>query len=355
MRGISFMIKNPTPRQIAIYCAIILGIANFAIWLITQYVLKLELSLGLAIVISLIIILVGYFLFEEALEKYIYRKIKVIYKTIHRLKVAKDDSSRKVDLNEQIIDEVKKEVEDWADNYQKELDSLKNLEAYRRDFLGNISHELKTPIFNMQGYLLTLLDSELKDEKINLPYLKKASVNLDRLNTIVQDLEAISKLESGELQLELQEFNIRDLAAEVCFELEKMAEDKKISLKLKDSPNLDSIVLADREGIRQVLTNLITNSIKYGKEGGRTQIGFYDMDQNLLIEIADNGLGINQKHLPRLFERFYRVDKSRSRVQGGTGLGLSIVKHIIEGHKQTINVRSAEGMGSTFGFTLEKV
>ena len=240
------------------------------------------------------------------------------------------------------------------DKKMHEIETLRQLETYRRHFIGDVSHELKTPIFNIQGYLHTLLDGALEDPNVNTTFLKKAAKNLERLHIIVEDLEAISRLESGELMLEIQSFDIHALAAEVFEDLEFKAKQRNITLEFKDGASQGFKVQADRESIRQVLTNLVSNSIKYGEENGRTRIGFYDMDGNILIEVADNGLGIPKKHLNHVFDRFYRVDKSRSRERGGSGLGLSIVKHIIEAHKQTINVRSTPGLGSTFGFTLKK-
>ncbi|MEL6922865.1 MAG: ATP-binding protein [Bacteroidota bacterium] len=293
----------------------------------------------------------SYFVILFFLEKFIYRKIKLIYKTIHRSKLSKKE---KIDLNSDIIDEVEKEVVDWATDQQKEIDALKSLENYRREFLGNISHELKTPIFNIQGYLLTLLDGGLYDKKINESYLNRAAKNVERLQTIVEDLDSISKLESGRLVLEMQDFGIRQLTDEVFEDLEMLANEKNINLTFKEGAAVDFRVKADRESIRQVMTNLVTNSVKYGKENGYTKVSFYDMDKYILIEVADDGIGISKEHLNHVFDRFYRVDKSRSRQQGGSGLGLSIVKHIIEAHQQTINVRSVQGLGSTFGFTLAK-
>jgi two-component system phosphate regulon sensor histidine kinase PhoR len=202
--------------------------------------------------------------------------------------------------------------------------------------------------------LHTLLDGGLYDEKVNMTFLKKAAKNVDRLYTIVEDLSAIARLEAGNLVLEMQAFDIKELTEEVFEDLELKARDKNISLEFKEGASQNYKVLADREYIRQVLTNLVHNSIKYGKVNGLTKIGFYDMDKNILIEVADNGIGIPNHHLLHVFDRFYRVDKSRSRAQGGSGLGLSIVKHIVEAHKQTINVRSTPDVGSTFGFTLEK-
>lgn len=246
------------------------------------------------------------------------------------------------------------EVDQWAENQKEEIRKYNSWAEYRRKFVGDISHELKTPIFNIQGYIHTLIDGGLEDHKINVKFLSKAAKNVERLQTIVEDLESISRLESGELILDIQSFDIKELTEEVFEELEIKSREKEIDFDFKQGAAKGFMVEADRETIRQVLVNLIHNSLKYGKENGKTRIGFYDMDKVILVEVADNGIGIPKQHINHVFDRFYRVDKSRSRNQGGSGLGLSIVKHIIEAHKQTINVRSTPDLGSTFGFTLKK-
>ena len=251
------------------------------------------------------------------------------------------------------IENLDLEILAWADDRKNEIERLKKLEVYRKEFLGNVSHELKTPVFNIQGYVLTLLDGGLEDPSINRNYLTRAEKSVDRMITIIDDLEAISQLETGELQLEPERFDIGTLAKDVVDAQEMKSTAKGIMLTLPEEVK-SFYVLADRFRIRQVIVNLIVNSIKYGKEYGETQIRFYDIGENISVEIADNGIGIPAEHLPRLFERFYRVDKSRSREQGGTGLGLAIVKHIIEAHNQTIKVSSTEGAGTTFSFTLKK-
>lgn len=347
------VIKNPTPRQIALASAVFisgfsllfyLGMTNLDffpdwVWLI---------------LFPATMLLTAYLVNIYYLKNYIYRKVKVIYKTIHRHKRSPEEKAPSIEVDTNIIEEVEKEVNEWADIQQKELDRFRAWADYRRKFVGDISHELKTPIFTIQGYLHTLLDGGLYDDKVNMTFLKKAAKNVDRLYTIVEDLSAIARLEAGNLVLEMQAFDIKELTEEVFEDLEIRAREREVSLEFKDGADQNYKVLADREYIRQVLTNLIHNSIKYGNPGGRTKVGFYDMDKNMLIEVADNGIGIPKNHLIHVFDRFYRVDKSRSRAQGGSGLGLSIVKHIIEAHKQTINVRSTPGVGSTFGFTLEK-
>jgi two-component system phosphate regulon sensor histidine kinase PhoR len=257
-------------------------------------------------------------------------------------------------LDKDIIHKVNEEVTEWAQDRRQEIEELKKLEAYRREFLGNVSHELKTPLFNIQGYILTLLDGGLDDPSINKEYLERSGKNIERMISIVEDLEVISRFETGELKLDILNFDIVALVTDVIELLEVKAKKKNIHQKIVRENEKPLFVKADKERIRQVLINLLDNSIKYGTDGGKTKVSFFDMDENILIEVTDNGLGVDSKDVPRLFERFFRVDKSRSREQGGSGLGLAIVKHIIEAHHQTINVRSSIGVGTTFAFTLQK-
>lgn len=282
----------------------------------------------------------------KIVKQMLYEKIKVIYKNIYKFKGA----SKFTDLD---IENVEQEVEDWAAQKEHEIMQMKESENYRREFIGNVSHELKTPIFNIQGYLHTLIDGGLYDEQVNTKYLNRANKSVDRMINIVEDLEVITRLETEETQLDIRKFNIINIVNDVFEQLEMKAENAKIKLSVKNESNSD-FVMGDSDKIQQVLVNLISNSIKYGKEGGHTQVRLYEMNDKVLIEIADDGIGMAEEHLPRLFERFYRVDKNRSRKIGGTGLGLAIVKHIIEAHNQTINVRSTVNVGSTFSFILEK-
>jgi len=348
-------LKNPTPKQIAFVSASYILLGAFGVFLVYE----LGLSLGMSRLIGYFVLGLGffgaaYYIILLYLKKYIYRKIKVIYKTIHQEKLQPGEKNNMIDIDSDIIAEVEKEVINWAENQRRELEQYKAWAEYRRNFVGDISHELKTPIFNIQGYIESLIEGGLEDEQVNMKFLKRAATNVERLQTIVQDLEAIARLESGEVVLEMQTFDIKDLVDEVFDDLEMKARENKVELVFKEGAANGFKVRADRERIRQVLTNLINNSIKYGHDGGLSKVAFYDMDKNILIEVADNGIGIPKQHLNHVFDRFYRVDKSRSRRRGGSGLGLSIVKHIIESHQQTINVRSTPGLGSTFGFTLEK-
>jgi two-component system phosphate regulon sensor histidine kinase PhoR len=296
----------------------------------------------------------AYFLIRTILEKYIYRRIKLIYKTIRSSKMSMPQKTLNLRDDAFVLDDVEEEVAEWAESQEQEIRTLKTLEQYRKRYLGNVSHELKTPIFSIQGFVHTLLDGALEDPNVNKKYLERAASNVERLLTIVYDLETISKLESGELILEIKKFDIKELAAEVLADLEIRAAEQNIILTFKEGADKPFNVKGDPEYIRQVLNNLVLNSIKYGREGGTTKVSFYDMHNHVLIEVSDNGIGIHEHHLKHLFDRFYRVDKSRSRELGGSGLGLSIVKHILEVHDQTINVRSTPAMGSTFGFTLDK-
>jgi two-component system phosphate regulon sensor histidine kinase PhoR len=300
------------------------------------------------------VFLLSYFIYRYILEKFIYDKIKLIYKTIHTLKSKISFKEMDLSLNKDIISKVNEEVSEWAQDRRQEIEELKKLEAYRREFLGNVSHELKTPLFNIQGYILTLLDGGLEDASINKEYLERTGKNIDRMISIVEDLEVISRFETGEMKLDIINFDIVELAKDVIELLEVKAKKKNIRLYLSREYEKPLIVRGDKERIRQVLINLLDNSIKYGTENGKTKVSFFDMDENILIEVSDNGIGVDAKDISRLFERFFRVDKSRSREQGGSGLGLAIVKHILEAHKQTINVRSTIGVGTTFAFTLQK-
>jgi len=347
------MVKNPTPRQIAIWAALLIAGAAVVLALLFRPLEGEEGSWVRVGLFGLGLFAGGYFIIAHFLERYIYRKVKVIYKSIHKHKLSPAEKQQRVDLGRNIMEEVEKEVTEWAANQAREIESLKQWQAYRRKFIGDISHELKTPIFNIQGYLETLLDSPLDPEQ-QRRFLQRAAVNVERLITIIEDLNAISRLESGELMLELRPFDLKELTCEVFEDLEMKAARRNITLGFKAGADQPFQVRADRESIRQVLTNLVSNSIKYGNEGGHTKVGFYDMDRHVLVEVADNGIGIPPEHVNHVFDRFYRVDKSRSRAQGGSGLGLSIVKHILEAHQQTIHVRSSVGFGSTFGFTLEK-
>ena len=261
------------------------------------------------------------------------------------------------ELKDKHVESISEELSAWAETSDMEIARLKETEKFRKEYLGNVAHELKTPIFNIQGYISTLLDGGLEDELINRKYLERTEKSIDRLINIVNDLDTISKLESNMNRLEMEKFDIVALTKEIAEQAEMEADKKGIRISIKGADNLPSPfwVLADKHYIGQVIVNLVINSIRYGKEGGLTRVHFRDMLDKILVEVEDNGLGISKEDLPRVFERFYRTDKGRSREQGGTGLGLAIVKHIIEAHGERISVRSEPGVGSTFSFTLKKV
>jgi len=346
--------NTTTPRSLALYLSIWLSVCLGLFVFAADYVMSGDFNFLLPFTTIGFTFLICYFLFQYALERFIYRKIKLIYKNIHQLKLKKGQKPKTIDLNSDIIFEVNKDVEAWAKDQKEEIEYLKNLENYRREFLGNVSHELKTPIFNIQGYVMTLLEGALEDPNVNKAYLERAEKSIERMIHIIEDLEVITQFESGQLILQMEKFDLVNLCTEIMQSILFSAEKNNVRLSFKEVYDKPIYVKADKESIKKVITNLLMNSIKYSKEIGESKVAFYDMDENILIEVADNGIGIEKEHIPRLFERFYRVDRSRSRDIGGTGLGLSIVKHIIEAHDQTISVRSLVDVGTTFGFTLAK-
>ena len=299
----------------------------------------------------IIVFLVSFFIIQYRVENFIYKRMKKIYDDVTLL----DGSTlgrQKITTN---METLTKEVELFARNKKLEIEALKIRENYRREFIGNVSHELKTPLFTVQGYIETLLDGALNDEKIREKYLKRAKKGVERLTYIIKDLDMITKLEVGELHLEKETFDIIDLIENVFESLEMKASKNLISLTFNEKYQNPIWVKADKDRIQQVLSNLIVNSIKYGINKGTTELSIENLIMNkVLIRVADNGEGINNDEIPRLFERFYRVDKSGSREQGGSGLGLSIVKHILDAHNEKIYVESQIGIGSEFSFTLEK-
>ncbi len=342
------MKRNPSPRNIAFLLSLILGSVLIAILVLAS------IDILWASIIGVTFFGLSYFLSLYLIQNFIYHKIKLIYKTIHHLKSNKGSNSINSLSNNDLLDTVKSDVSKWAADQEKQMSILRDQELYRKEFLANIGHELKTPIFSIQGYLHTLLDGAMEDEKVNLKFIKKAAKNADRLQELVEDLMAISKIEKGEVIINPTRFDICKLCLEVWDRLELMNAKKRISFNISEGNDKPFFVNADKDEISKVLENLFSNSIKYGRENGTTTVSFYDMDSNILTEITDDGEGVEETNIPRLFERFYRAEKSRSREMGGTGLGLSIAKHIIESHHQTMHIRSAIGVGTTFGFTLAK-
>lgn len=338
-------------RQLAFYISVLLTFLT-GFFLFLGYYISLK-PLVILIFLSFYLF-ASFFILRYTLKKYITDKIKPVYQTILDFPSKSTRQQDSATKQSDILSEVKSDVEEWAKTQTREIARLKELERYRKEFVGNVSHELKTPIFNIQGYILTLLEGGIDDPKINKLYLERTEMSINRMISIVEDLEIITKLEAGELKLKLEKFDLVRMVEDV-FDLEQMrAGEQNITLEIVRKPDRPVFVMADRKRINEVLNNLINNGIKYGKKNGSVRVSFYDMEDHILTEVADNGIGMEKKELSRVFERFYRVDKSRSREQGGTGLGLSIVKHIIEAHKQTIHVNSAADEGTTFTFTLEK-
>ena len=302
---------------------------------------------GFAVICSVF----SFFIIQNRVERFIYKRIKKIYDDLTLLE-ATDFSKRQITTD---LKTLTKDVERFARDKKLEIETLKIRENYRREFIGNISHEFKTPLFTVQGYIETLLDGSKMDKGIRKKYLKGAIKGVERLIYIVKDLDMITQLEVGGLELDQARFNIVELVNDVFNILEMKAAKKNISLVSDINSNKLVYVYGDRERIQQVLTNLLDNSIKYGKQDGTTEVSIEDLIKNkVIIRVTDNGEGIDNSHLHRIFERFYRVDKSGSRTVGGSGLGLSIVKHIVDAHNERIYIESQVGIGSEFSFTLEK-
>lgn len=344
-----FSLKNISPRQLAFLTALGLALPiSLLVFFIEKRWQPIALSFG-------VVLLGGYFLFSFVLERFIYRKIKLIYKFIYRTKATKrEETYYKYILPRKSIDEVRADVEAWAKENEQQIELLKANEQFRKEFLQNLSHEFKTPVFAIQGYIDTLLNGALENPEVNKRFLEKTATNVERLTNLLNDLDEISRLERGELSLFKQNFVIQDLLKETFESISIMAEQRSIRCGIKKGCESPITVFADKEKIRQVLLNLVENSIKYGKQNGNITASIYNTDdRHILVEIGDDGIGIPEKHLQRIFERFYRTEVGRSLDVTGSGLGLAICKHIIEAHGQTIHARSREGVGTTIGFTLD--
>ncbi len=316
---------------------------NFVVELLWHYIMLFG-------ILFVIVLIVSSFFFSNVIE----RRLQPIFKIIRDVPVKEVQKARELSRQYPMNFDVNAEVKKWATHKQDEIKRLKELERYRKEFVGNVSHELKTPIFNIQGYILTLIDGGIDDPRINQLYLERTVKSIDRMISIVEDLESINKLESGELKLNKEVFNIVEMVQDV-FDIEHMiAHERRIKLKFSTKADKPVMIYADKKRMMEVLSNLVVNGIKYGKKGGTVSVGFFDLNDQVMIEVKDDGIGIRKEHHTRIFERFYRADKHRSREQGGTGLGLAIVKHIIEAHDQTINVKSEVDIGTTFNFTMHK-
>ncbi len=342
--------KNLSPRLLSFITAVVMSSINASLSLL------LRPQWQVTSIVFVVTFIITYWIYYYTLQRFIYRKIKLIYKLIYQTKATKKEEFFYNNiLPQKSIEEVRADVERWAIQKRDEIEMLRANEQFRKEFLMNLSHELRTPVFTIQGYVDTLLNGALDDQNVNRKFLSNANKGIDRLVQLLDDLDEISKLESGRIPIIQESFVIQDLVRDVFEELSLKAKSKNIELLIKKGTERPLDVYADKPKIKQVLVNLIENAIKYGNEDGTITAGFYEVDdKHIYTEISDDGPGIAEEHLARIFERFYRADRSRSREIGGTGLGLAIVKHIIEAHHQSVTVRSTLGVGSSFGFSLEK-
>jgi len=335
----------------ALWSALYLTLLSVAIATVTYYVITEHFGYITIIFSIIILFIISFFITKYRAEHFIYRRLKKLYQEVSILNV----NDLKRDSATTDIDKLSKSMQKFVEGKRLEIKSLTERDSFRRDFLGNVAHELKTPLFTVQGYILTLLEGAINDKQIRMKYLDRANKGVERLVAVIKDLDMIAKLENDGLKLNTEVFNILELIQNVFDLFEMKAKKRNITLRFDKVYEFPVFVKGDIEKIEQVLINLIVNSIKYGKPNGTTILGVDDFnDKKFIVKVIDNGEGINKEHLPRLFERFYRVDQSRSREQGGSGLGLSIVKHIVEAHNQKILLKSTFGKGSEFSFTLEK-
>ncbi len=342
--------RSSSKYSLALYSSLLISALSTLLASLLFYFYTRNIPIGL-IVFFLIIFPLSFLILQFLIEKSIYVRMKKIYKDVRLL----DEKSLSTSPITTDMDMLTREVERFAENKKLEIETLNIRENYRKEFMGNVSHELKTPLFTVQGYILTLLDGAMDDRKILKKYLQGANKGVERLVHIIKDLDMITQLESGELVLERDDFDIISLVQNVFDLLEMRAEKRNITLTFDKVYEKAILVNADRDRIEQVLINLVVNSLKYGKSKGTTEIAIqYFSETKILVRVTDNGDGIAPENLSRIFERFYRIDKSGSRKEGGSGLGLSIVKHIVEAHLEKIYIESQQGVGSEFSFTLEK-
>ncbi len=330
---------------IAVVVSLLTTLGMLFLYLLNWAVFEQKMFVFVPSIVLVLTFVIAYITINE----FIFRRLRLIYRLIEDLREDKFTPER-----QNIIDAVQEKVVEFSLQKSKEIEQLKRLEQYRKEFLGNVSHELKTPIFNIQGYLESLLDGGLEDPKISRDFIVRASRNAERLSEIVSDLLLISQYESGDLKLDKDSYDVKAQVEDVFESFMIQAQSKNIKLMLREEYQVPVIVYADKVRMGQVFYNLIANAIKYCNEACFVSVAFTDQGDSVLVEVSDNGPGIAQEHLSRLFERFYRVDKARSREKGGTGLGLAIVKHIMEAHKQAITVTSTVGIGTTFSFSLPK-
>ncbi len=343
--------KNSSPLVLVLLGSLILGLFSAIVLTVVNFFIAFPLWIYLFVPIA--ITLAAFVVYFILIRKFIHNRLKVLYRSIRTEKLEQIDLSS-IPMNVDIIYFAENEAKMRSKKTESELKLLRAQEAFRKEFLGNVAHELKTPTFSIQGYIDTILENGFEDKELAEKFLTRASVSVKRLTDILKDLDELIKLETSRIQLSIRPFDLIELVQEVMDSFEIQAQQKKITLKISKENFKEKWVKADRSRISQVLSNLIANSIFYGNENGKTEIRFYSVDDLITVEVADNGPGIDSKDIPRLFERFFRVEKSRNRNDGGTGLGLSIVKYILEAHRKVITVRSTVGVGSTFSFSLDK-
>lgn len=324
----------------------------------TLVLLLMNLPKAVLIVVFLLIFFLSYFLFKIVFDFLIFKEVGKINAILKKIKrddlggIGKIENPKKSFLNP--LGQLNQDIYMYAALKQREIDNLKKMAAFRREFLADVSHELKTPIFAAQGYVHTLLDGAMEDDSVREKFLQKAAKSLDGLDLLVQDLLVLSQMETGEITMHLEDFDIVHFTREIFDQIESKAEKRDIQLRIANDGKKNVMVNADLQRMGQVMTNLISNAIKYGREGGSVIVDFKKRKNDVVVFVKDDGNGIPAEHLPRIFERFYRVEKSRSKDKGGTGLGLAIVKHILEAHKTKIQVSSQLGEGTTFYFSLPK-
>ena len=335
--------KQKNPYQFAFITASLIGVTSYLIFLL----------LGSTSVLgSFLIFLISFLVIQYRTQIFLFNRFKELYEDLEMLDSPQmNKSSISTDM-----DSLMENIEEFAKNKKIEIESLKSQEQYRKEFIGNVAHELKTPIFTIQGYISNLLDGAMDDKILLDKYLNRTDNSIERLIYIIKDLDLITQLESSTMNLNISSFNLIDLISDIFEQLEIKSKEKNIKLFFDKKYDKEILVKADKARIEQVITNLLVNSINYGSKNGSTEVSISDLTEDkLIVRVTDNGDGIDQEHLPRLFERFYRVDVSRSRSHGGSGLGLAIVKHIIDAHNENIYINSELGVGSEFSFTLQKI
>tara|TARA_Y100000739_G_scaffold94894_1_gene81211 strand:+ start:2811 stop:3836 length:1026 start_codon:yes stop_codon:yes gene_type:complete len=338
----SFKKKEKNSYRFALISAGLIGVTSYLILLLFT---------SASIIVSLLIFIISFLIIHYRIQSFLFKRFKELYQDLEILDSPEiNKSSVSTDM-----DSLMKNIEEFAKDKKTEIELLKSQEQYRKEFVGNVAHELKTPIFTIQGYISNLLDGAMDDKALLDKYLKNTDNSIERLIYIIKDLDLITQLESSTMNLRTSSFNIVDLVTDIFGQLEIKSKEKNIKLFFDKNYEEEILVEADKVRIEQVITNLLVNSINYSSENGSTEISISDLTEDkLIVRVTDNGDGIDQEHLPRLFERFYRVDVSRSRSHGGSGLGLAIVKHIIDAHNENIFVNSEPGVGSEFSFTLQK-